>query len=114
MRSKIVTCVVAIEMLIAINAFAQDPGVKLDKASQRAAVANEPQRVCVKEDVQETKLERMVYPVYPPALGKRLDGTVVLHVVVGKSGGVKSARYVSGPPNLKRSAVNAVLQWRYT
>jgi exopolysaccharide biosynthesis protein len=40
--------------------------------------------------------------------GKRMDGTVVLHVVIG-NGAVKSAKYVSGPANLMNSAVNAVL-----
>ncbi|HXZ10812.1 MAG TPA: energy transducer TonB, partial [Candidatus Sulfotelmatobacter sp.] len=43
----------------------------------------------------------------------RMEGTVVLHVIIGKSGAVKSARYVSGPENLMQSAVDAVLQWRY-
>jgi TonB family protein len=42
-----------------------------------------------------------------------MDGTVVLHVVIGKNGAVKGAKYVSGPDNLMNSAVNAVLQWRY-
>jgi outer membrane biosynthesis protein TonB len=78
--------------------------------------AQKPHRVRVEEDVQKAKLIHMVYPVYPPASNKRLDGTdgtVVLHLVVGKGGDVKSARYVSGPTNLMNPAVNAVLQWRY-
>lgn len=52
-------------------------------------------------------------PLYPPITGKRVDGTVVLHVIIGKNGAVNSARYVSGPTNLMNSAVKAVLQWRY-
>lgn len=55
----------------------------------------------------------MVSPLYPPLLGKRIDGTVLLHVIIGKSGSVKSAGAVSGLPNLRDSAVNAVLQWQY-
>jgi protein TonB len=42
-----------------------------------------------------------------------MDGTVVLHVIIGKNGSVKNARPVSGLPNLRDSAVNAVLQWQY-
>ena len=42
-----------------------------------------------------------------------MDGTVVLRVVIGKSGAVESARCVSGPTNLMKSAIDAVLQWRY-
>ncbi len=94
----------------------RDPSkLEAGKTSQAAsaAQAQKPYRVRVEEDVQKAKLVHMVYPVYPPASNKRLDGTVVLHVVVGKSGDVKSARYVSGPTRLGNSAVNAVLQWRY-
>jgi TonB family protein len=77
------------------------------------AEAPQPRRIRVNEDVQKAKLVHMVFPVYPPVTRGRLDGTVVLHVVVGKDGAVKSARYVSGPTRLANSAVNAVLQWRY-
>lgn len=55
----------------------------------------------------------MVSPLYPLSTGKRMVGTVVLHVVIGKDGAVNSAKYVSGPGNLADSAVQAVLQWRY-
>lgn len=94
----------------------QDPSsLEASKTSQTAptAQAPPPHRIHVKEDVQKAKLVHMVYAVYPPASNKRLDGTVVLHVIIGKNGSVKSARPVSGPTNLMNSAVNAVLQWRY-
>ena len=113
MRSKIAVCAFAMRMLIAACVFAQDPGAKSDKASQAASVAQKPHRVRVKEDVQKAKLVHMVYAIYPPVSERRVDGTVVLRVVIGKSGAVKSARYVSGPPNLKQSAIDAVRQWRY-
>jgi len=99
-------------MLIVVSVFAQDPGTKPDKVSQPTP-AQQPRRIRVDEDVQKAKLVRVVSPVYPPLLGKRMDGTVVLHVIVGKNGSVKSARPVSGLPNLRDSAVNAVLQWQY-
>ena len=86
-----------------------------DKASPTASIAQAPQlsRIRVNEDVQKTKLVHEVFAVYPPANGKRMAGTVTLHVVIGENGAVKSARYVSGPENLMNSAVTAVLQWRY-
>jgi len=77
------------------------------------AQAQKPHGVRVEEDVQKAKLVHMVFPVYPPLSEKRVDGTVVLREVIGKSGAVKSARYVSGPTNLMKSATDAVLQWRY-
>ncbi len=85
------------------------------KTSQTAPVAQarQPPRIRVNEDVQKAKLVHLVSPLYPPLTGKRLDGMVVLHVIVGQNGPVNSARYVSGPANLKDSAVKAVLQWRY-
>jgi outer membrane biosynthesis protein TonB len=94
----------------------QDPSkLEAGKTSQTATVAQaqQPHRVHVKEDVQKEKLVHMVSPLYPPASLKRMDGTVVLHVLIGKRSAVKSAKYVSGPENLMTSAVNAVLQWRY-
>jgi protein TonB len=114
MRSKIAACAVANGILIAVSVFAQNPDTKPDKTSQTAPVARaQPYRIRVNEDVQKAKLVHTVFPMYPPVSYKRMDGTVVLHIVIGKSGAVKSAKYVSGPANLMNSAVNAVLQWRY-
>ena len=94
----------------------QDPSsLEAKKTSQTAPTtqAPPPHRIHVKEDVEKAKLIHTVYPVYPPANNKRMDGTVVLRVIIGKDGAVNSVRYVSGPANLMDSAVNAVLQWRY-
>lgn len=104
--------VFAVGMLIAMSVFAQDLGTKPGKVSH-ATTTQQPHRIRVDEDVQKAKLVRVVSPVYPPFLGKRTDGTVVLHVIIGKNGCVKKARAVSGPPNLRDSAVNAVHQWQY-
>ena len=85
------------------------------KMSQTAPVVQERQtrRIRVNEDVQKAKLVHQVSPLYPPLLGKRMDGTVVLRVIVGRNGAVNSVRYVSGLANLKDSAIKAVLQWQY-
>lgn len=94
----------------------QDPSrPEAGKMSQTAPVAQErqPHRIRVNEDVQKAKLVHQISPLYPPFLGKRLDGTVVLQVIVGQNGAANSARYVSGPIDLKDSAVKAVFEWRY-
>jgi TonB family protein len=70
-------------------------------------------RIHVKEDVQKAKLIHKVPATYPPISELPSVGTVVLHVVIGKNGAVKSARYASGPTNLVNSTIKAVLQWRY-
>ena len=72
-----------------------------------------PHRIHVKEDVEKAKLLQSVSPIYPPLTGKRVDGTVVLHVLIGTDGAVKRAKYVSGPETCGLYAVEAVLQWRY-
>ena len=84
--------------------------------SQTAPVAQTRQlhRIRVNEDVQRAKLVHLVSPMYPPLTDKRVDGTVVLHVLIDKNGAVKSAKYVSGPETCGWYAVKAVLQWRYS
>jgi len=53
-------------------------------------------------------------PVYPPiAKTAHISGTVVLHAVIAKDGSVEDLQYVSGPPLLMKSAMDAVKQWRY-
>jgi protein TonB len=53
-------------------------------------------------------------PVYPPiAKTAHIAGTVVLHAVIAKDGSVEDLQYVSGPPLLMKSAMDAVKQWRY-
>jgi periplasmic protein TonB len=89
--------------------------LEASKTSQAAstAQATPPHKIYVKEDVEKAKLIHAVSPMYPPLTGKRVDGSVVLHVLIGKDGAVKSAKYVSGPETCGLDAVNAVMQWRY-
>lgn len=61
-----------------------------------------------------TFLVRKVAPVYPPlARQARIQGTVVLSIVIGKDGEVRDAKVVSGHPMLSPAAIEAVKQWRY-
>jgi TonB family protein len=56
----------------------------------------------------------MVPPVYPEsAKENNLEGTVVLQIVVDKSGKVKRLERVGGSPDLADAAIQAVRQWRY-
>jgi TonB family protein len=55
-----------------------------------------------------------VNPVYPPeAKEKGIQGTVVLHAIIGKDGTVQQLAVISGPPVLADSAIDAVKQWVY-
>lgn len=65
-------------------------------------------------DAMQNQLIRTVSPLYPPlARQARIQGTVVLKIVIDKSGGVQNVQKVSGHPMLAPAAAEAVTQWRY-
>ncbi len=73
-----------------------------------------PKRVKVSSGVTAGLLVHKVTPQYPPlAKEAHIQGTVVLHAVIGKDGAVKDLQVVSGHPMLTSAAVNAVKQWKY-
>jgi TonB family protein len=73
-----------------------------------------PSRITVGGNVQQAMLVRQVSPKYPEAAKVAgIGGTVRLHLVLGLDGDVAQLDVVSGDPELVRSAVDAVRQWRY-
>lgn len=59
-------------------------------------------------------LVKKIPPDYPlEAKLVRLEGTVVLHAIIDRSGEVSQVNAVSGPPLLESAAVDAVKQWQY-
>jgi periplasmic protein TonB len=73
-----------------------------------------PQRIRVGGNVQQANLIHQVMPVYPEiAKTAHIQGTVILHAIISKEGTVQELQYISGPPLLMRSAMDAVRQWRY-
>ena len=53
-------------------------------------------------------------PLYPPAAKKaKIQGKVVLSILIDKGGNVQSVTAISGPPELQQSAIDAVRQWKY-
>jgi TonB family protein len=59
-------------------------------------------------------LER-VEPEYPEAARQqRIQGPVVLNVLVGSSGAVRELAVISGDPLLAKAATDAVRQWRFS
>jgi len=62
----------------------------------------------------QTRLLHRVTPRYPPlARAARVQGIVVLGVVIGKGGDVRDVKIVSGHPMLAPAAMKAIKQWRY-
>jgi protein TonB len=65
-------------------------------------------------NVTAAKLVNRVQPLYPPlARQTRISGTVRLHAIIGKNGGVEQLEVMSGHPLLVQAALDAVKQWRY-
>jgi protein TonB len=64
--------------------------------------------------VQPPRIIHRVEPVYP-ALAKqaRVEGNVVISVIIDTKGNVVEMKTVSGNPLLLKSALDAVQQWRY-
>ena len=68
----------------------------------------------VPPDTTQTMLVNRVAPIYPPlARQARIQGTVVLDVVITKTGEVSKLQLISGHPMLAPAAIDAVKQWRY-
>ena len=85
-----------------------------EPSSQRSADAETTRSVRVGGNVAQASLMYQVAPVYPPlAKSAHVSGTVLLHCIIGTDGTVQDLEYVSGPPLLMKSAMDAVRQWRY-
>jgi TonB family protein len=53
-------------------------------------------------------------PVYPQtAIDQRVEGDVILHLIINGDGTVKESSALSGPALLIQSAIEAVRQWQY-
>jgi len=79
-----------------------------------AAQDASPQRVRVSDDVMRGVIVKKVAPVYPPlARQARIQGTVVLQVLINKNGDVYEMQLISGHPMLSPAAIEAVKQWKY-
>ena len=75
-----------------------------------------PSRLRLGGDVQASKIVHKVMPVYPAtAKTAGVQGTVILHAVIGVDGRPLSLRVMNADidPELARAAIEAVSQWRY-
>lgn len=68
----------------------------------------------VSQGVTQGMVLSKVQPIYPAdAKAARIQGSVVIGVVIGKDGNIQSERLVSGHPLLAPAAMDAVKQWKY-
>jgi TonB family protein len=73
-----------------------------------------PSQLTVPAEVMAGNLLTKAVPIYPPAAKKaKIQGAVVLSVVIGKDGNIKNLQVISGPQELQQSSLDAVRQWTY-
>ena len=75
-----------------------------------------PKRIRIGGEVQAPKIIAKIQPVYPAqAKAAGIQGTVILHAIVGMEGNPLQLRVMNNQidPELSRAAVEAVSQWRY-
>jgi TonB family protein len=83
-------------------------------ADHNSNPSNAPKQVTVSSAVMSRNLLTKAVPHYPPAAKEaKIQGTVVLSVVIGDDGNVKNIQVVSGPNELQQSSIDAVRQWTY-
>jgi TonB family protein len=84
----------------------------LAAGDEHPSAPNKP--VNVPSDVIAGNILSKVTPVYPADAKKaRIQGTVALEAVIGKTGDVEQLKTISGPKLLEQSAIDAVRQWKY-
>ncbi|PYP92162.1 MAG: hypothetical protein DMG65_05010 [Candidatus Angelobacter sp. Gp1-AA117] len=72
------------------------------------------QRIRVSQGVLEGSILVKVDPQYPQeAKDNRVQGDVVLRILIDKQGNVIKAKPMSGPPSLTGAAVDAMMQWKF-
>lgn len=65
-------------------------------------------------ETMRKQLKHKVNPAYPKeARDQRIQGTVRLHIIVGRDGKVAQAEVISGHPVLAQAALDAVRKWEY-
>jgi TonB family protein len=98
------TCGTALALGMHANA-ASDGGSSASKA---------PKQITVPAKAMSGNLLTKAVPVYPLEAKKaKIQGTVVLSVVISKDGNVENIQVVSGPNELQQSSIDAVRQWTY-
>jgi TonB family protein len=100
---------------LAVTAVADNQALAGIIGTTSAALPKQPQQTLrVSQGVSQGLLVKRVTPVYPQqARQMRLEGSVLLLAMIGKSGDVNNVKQLSGDGILGRAAAEAVRQWKY-
>jgi TonB family protein len=70
--------------------------------------------VNVSAETMQNQIVSKVMPAYPVDAKKaRIQGSVKLDAVIGKTGEVEQLKVITGPKELQQSSLDAVRQWTY-
>jgi TonB family protein len=100
----------------ALTAMASDSAVSSapPRSATTAPQGTQQMRVRVSQGVAQGMVISKVPPIYPAdAKAARIQGSVIMGVIIGKDGGIQSERLISGHPLLAPAAMDAVKQWKY-
>jgi TonB family protein len=113
-RVAIVAACTALGLATCGTALALGMHVNGVSAGDSSSASKAPKQITVSSKVMSGNLLTKAVPVYPPAAKKaKIQGTVVLSVVIGDDGNVKNIQVVSGPNELQQASIDAVRQWTY-
>lgn len=94
-----------------------EPGVAASNAVRQAAVREDDRPAApapISPPTANSNLLERVEPEYPEAARRqRIQGPVVLNVLVGADGLVQEVSVISGDPQLTKAATDAVGKWRF-
>jgi TonB family protein len=84
------------------------------RSDSNALNAAAPRMIMVRPDIMAGQVIAKVIPKYPDAAKKaKIQGAVLLNAVIGNDGTIEKLQVVSGPKELRASALDAVRQWMY-
>jgi TonB family protein len=89
-------------------------GAASDAPRATSAQGDKPARIRVGGAIRQPHQVSKVAPVYPPAAeAAKIQGVVVLELVIGTDGSVQQATVLRSIPLLDQAALDAVGRWRY-
>jgi TonB family protein len=113
-RVALVTACAALGLATCGSALALGIHADADSPVNDSSDSKASKQLTVSAEKMSRNLLTKAVPIYPPDAKKaKIQGKVVLSVVIGKDGNVESVRALSGPQELQQSAIDAVRQWTY-
>jgi TonB family protein len=112
---RLAAAMVCVAMGVASCGSAIALSLHVDTGSSHAGPSQGSGPVAVSPEIMQTRKISGPAPIYPAEAKKAgIQGSVVIHIVIGKDGTVKTATVASGPTQLRQSALDAVRHWTYS